>query len=58
MRTSVGLRDFLGGSGGVKEGEGHLHETLQLPWLGDKRADYSPWHPLGLALPEYRPVEM
>lgn len=53
--TSVSLRDFFGG---VKGGEGYLHETLQLPWLGDKRLDYSPWHPLGLALPEYRPLEM
>lgn len=24
----------------------YLHETLQLPWLGDKRPDYSTWHPL------------
>lgn len=24
-----------------------LHETLQLPWLEDKRVDYAAWHPLG-----------
>lgn len=28
-------------------GAAYLHETLQLPWLRDKRPDYSTWHPLG-----------
>lgn len=23
-----------------------VHEALKLPWLGDKRPDYSTWHPL------------
>lgn len=30
----------------VFRGAAYLHETLQLPWLGDKRPDYSSWHPL------------
>lgn len=27
-------------------GAAYLHETLQLPWFGDKRPDYSSWHSL------------